>query len=97
MTQWLASFLNHEYTQPHRRFTVTTDEDVAISGHEESAGHCTFDRALKAIIDYTRQLGYQTVVTIGASMGGATGCRPSGHMVIWMASSQLARSRTPIE
>ncbi|OGO42107.1 MAG: hypothetical protein A2Z04_07045 [Chloroflexi bacterium RBG_16_57_9] len=45
-------------------------------GHGESHGTCTFaDREvldLKAVVRYARGLGYERIVTIGSSMGGAT-------------------------
>ncbi len=45
-------------------------------GHGESDGYCTFaDREvldLAAVIRYARSLGYERIVTIGSSMGGAT-------------------------
>ena len=51
-------------------------------GHGESEGKCTLGREevldLKAITDYAHHLGYQKLVAIGASMGGATVIRTSG-------------------
>lgn len=52
-------------------------------GHGGSTGHCTFGRAeirdVKAVVDYARELGYPTIVAIGASMGGATVLRAFGQ------------------
>ena len=51
-------------------------------GHGNSTGLCTFGRDeirdLKAVVEYGQDLGYQAIVAIGASMGGATVLRTAG-------------------
>lgn len=129
MESSLSLFLQRRYIEPHRKFTVTTEDGIAIRGvhlgergdvllifchglfdnknfwrvprfveslagdfdaiafdfrgHGESGGHCTFGREeirdLKAVIDYAREQRYQTIVAVGASMGGATVLRTFGH------------------
>jgi len=53
-------------------------------GHGESEGTCTFaDREvldLKAVVRYAHSLGYERIVAIGSSMGGATVIRYAALM-----------------
>lgn len=52
-------------------------------GHGASGGQCTFGREevrdLRAVVAYAQRQGYNTVVAIGASMGGATVLRYFGR------------------
>lgn len=49
---------------------------VDLRGHGESGGGCTFGASevldVEAVVGYARSLGYERVVTVGSSMGGAS-------------------------
>lgn len=62
-----------------RRFDVITFD---FRGHGESTGACTFTQRevldLAAVVHYARSCGYQRIVTLGSSMGGAAVIRHAG-------------------